>query len=158
MDAAFETEIRRHIERYRLAGHDIEIDAPRFVSLDIRLTVCVKPGYFCSEVKEQLLDAFGRRILPDGRLGFFHPDNLTFGQPIYLSDVIARAMGVTGVQWVDFSPNPDRDHRFHRWGEVPNKELEKAKIEMARLEIPRLDNDPSLPENGKIEFYMEGGT
>jgi hypothetical protein len=28
---------------------------------------------------------------------------------------------------------------------------------MARLEIARLDNDPSQPENGKIDFFMEGG-
>jgi len=28
---------------------------------------------------------------------------------------------------------------------------------MATLEIARLDNDPSLPENGKIDFLMEGG-
>jgi hypothetical protein len=28
---------------------------------------------------------------------------------------------------------------------------------MGRLEIARLDNDPSQPENGRIEFFMEGG-
>jgi hypothetical protein len=30
-------------------------------------------------------------------------------------------------------------------------------MRMARLEIARLDNDASLPENGRIEFFMEGG-
>jgi hypothetical protein len=28
---------------------------------------------------------------------------------------------------------------------------------MGRLEIARLDNDPSLPENGRIQFLMEDG-
>jgi predicted phage baseplate assembly protein len=157
VDADFEAEIRRHVERYRLAGHDVEIDPPRFVSLDIRMTVCVKPDYFRSEVKKELLAVFSNRILSDGSLGFFHPDHFTFGQSVYLSKVIAAAMSVTGVQWVDIFPQPDKDHRFQRWGEKPHDEIKLGKIEMVRLEIARLDNDPSLPENGKIEFYMEGG-
>jgi hypothetical protein len=157
VDAEFEAEIRLHIERYRLAGHDVEIDPPRFVSLDIRMTVCVKPDYFRSEVKAELLAVFSNRVLPDGRLGFCHADNSTFGKPVYLSEVIAAVMSVTGVQWVDILPKDDKDHRFRRWGKKPNQEIKLGKIDMARLEIVRLDNDSSLPENGKIEFYMEGG-
>ena len=30
-------------------------------------------------------------------------------------------------------------------------------IAFGRLEIARLDNDPSRPENGKLDFFMEGG-
>jgi hypothetical protein len=157
VDAAFETEMRRHLENYRLAGHDLEIDGPRFVSLDIRMTICVKPDYFQSDVKEALLDAFSNRMLPDGSLGYFHPDNFTFGQFVYLSDVIAAAMDVTGVQWVNIRPKKGKQHRFRRWGEKAHGEIKDGYIKMDRLEIARLDNDPSLPENGKIEFFMEGG-
>lgn len=32
-----------------------------------------------------------------------------------------------------------------------------GEIDFSRLEIARLDNDPNAPENGKIEFFMEGG-
>ena len=32
-----------------------------------------------------------------------------------------------------------------------------ALIAMAPLEIARLDNDPSRPENGKIQFILKGG-
>ena len=157
VDALFESELRRFIERYRLAGHDLEIDAPRFVALDLRFTVCVKPGYFRSDVQQALLRRFSRHALADGTLGFFNPDNFTFGQTLYLSDVIAAAMSVTGVQWVDFAPGQDADHRFQRWGRLADGEFEAGKIKMERLEIARLDNDPSQPENGYIEFYMEGG-
>lgn len=153
----FERAIREHLEKYRLTGHDIEIDAPQFVALDIRMTVCVKPGYFRSDIKTQLLEVFSCRVLPNEKRGFFHADNFTFGQPVYLSDVIATAMAVTGVQWVDILPNDKKDHRFQRWGQAPNDEIDKGQIGMARLEIAQLDNDPSRPENGRIEFYMEGG-
>ena len=86
-------------------GHDLEVDAPRFVSLEIEMHVCVKPDYFRSDVKPRLLDIFSNRVLPDGRRGLFHPDNFTFGQTVYLSPLIAAAQAVAGVASV-------RDHRF----------------------------------------------
>jgi hypothetical protein len=157
VDAAFEDEIRLWLERFRLAGHDVEIDAPRFVPLDLALTVCVAEGYFASDVKQALLKTFSSAALPDGRLGFFHPDNFTFGQPLYVSQVIAAAMGVTGVQWVDLQPAVDSPNRFQRWGEDDHGEYDQGFISAQRLEIIRLDNDPSLPESGKLDFIMTGG-
>ena len=77
VDAAFETEIRRHLERFRMAGCDLEIDGPRFVSLDVEVQVCVRPDYFRSSVKAALLEVFSNRDLPDGRRGVFHPDNFS---------------------------------------------------------------------------------
>ena len=56
--------------------------------------VCVKPDYFRSHVKEGLRDLFSSRTLPDGRRGVFHPDNFTFGQPVYLSSLYAAAQSV----------------------------------------------------------------
>jgi hypothetical protein len=150
VDAAFEAEMRAHLERFRLAGHDLEIDSPRFVPLDLLLQVCVKPGSFRADVKRALLETLGSRDLGDGRRGFFHPDNLTFAQPVYLSAVIAAAMRVAGVAWV-------KPVRFQRWGEPPRGELAAGELALDRLEIARLDNDPSLPENGRIDFQMEGG-
>jgi hypothetical protein len=161
VDAAFEEEVRGWLERFRLTGHDVEIDAPRFVPLDIVLTVCVAPGYFKFNVKQALLQLFGTRDLPGGTLGaqrgFFHPDNFTFGQPVYLSQIIARAMDVPGVQWVDADDRNGKPNRFRRWGQPAHNEIERGLIELARLEIARLDNDPSRPENGRIDFLMEGG-
>src|SRR6185295_1806455 len=51
LDAGFETELRDFIERFRMAGHDVEIDAPVFVSLDIALHVCTLAGYFPADVE-----------------------------------------------------------------------------------------------------------
>jgi Baseplate J-like protein len=157
VDTAFKDELRAFLEAYRLAGFDVEIDAPRYVPLDIALSVCVAPGYYRSDVKKELLTAFSATNLPDGRRGFFHPDNFTFGQSVYLSQVVATAMAILGVSWVDTSDSPAGRNRFQRWGQAPAGELEAGRILFARLEIARVDNDPNEPENGRIDFSMQGG-
>ena len=150
VDDAFRLEMRDFLEPFRLAGHDLEIDSPRFVPLDVVLSVCVKPGFFRSDVKRALLEVFGSGSMADGQRAFFHPDNLTFGQPVYLSRLVAAAMAVPGVSFV-------QPLAFRRWGQPARGELAAGAITLDRLEIARLDNDPSLPENGKIDFKMEGG-
>jgi predicted phage baseplate assembly protein len=139
VDDEFKNKLYTLLEPFRMAGYDIEIKGSQYVPLDIAMTVCVAPGYSRSDVKIALLEAFSRWDLPDGRRGFFHPDNFTFGQTVYLSRIITTAMKVQGVQWVDM------DDRY-----------QEGQISMGRLEIARLDNDLNRPENGRIEFYMEG--
>ncbi|WP_447985007.1 putative baseplate assembly protein [Nitrospira sp. Nam74] len=151
VDAPFEQTLRDFLESFRMAGYDLEIDAPRYVPLDIALTICVKPHTYKAVVKEALLDVFGNRDLPDGSRGFFHPDNFTFGQPVYLSQVIARAMQVPGVQSVMTID------RFQRYGQDAHGEIDQGFISLYRLEIARLDNDRSAQENGRLEFVMQGG-
>lgn len=151
VDAAFEDDLRRYLERFRLAGYDLEIAGPTFVPLDLALRVCVAPGYSRGIVRAALLETFGNGERPGGAgQGFFRPDNFTFGQPVFLSQVIAAAMGVPGVTWVDVE-------RFGRWGQEERGEREAGRIAFGRLEIARLDNDPNRGENGRIEFIMQGG-
>ena len=150
LDTRFETELAGFIERYRLAGHDIEIDAPSFVALDIELRVCTRPGYFAADVERRLFDTFSAEVLANGETGFFHPDRFTFGQPVYLSAVIAAAMAVPGVAYVT-------PLRFQRLGRNPANEIADGRIAMARLEIARLDNDPNAPEQGRVRFDVATG-
>jgi hypothetical protein len=150
VDADFKAKLRSYLERYRLAGYDLEVNGPVLVPLDILFTVCVKPGYFRSEVKRTLLDAFSSRDLPNGQRGFFHPDNFTFGQPVFLSQLYSVAMKQPGVASVEVQ-------RFQRWGKTANQELENGELKPAALEIVLLQNDPNFPENGKIDFQMEAG-
>ena len=157
VDGPFRDGLKAFMDRFRLAGYDLEIDAPRFVPLDIVLTVCTAPDHFRSAVKAALLTAFGTGTRPDGSRGFFHPDNLTFRQPVYLSQVVATATAVPGVESVDFDPTPPKPNRFQRWGELPRGEIAAGVIELGRLEIARLDNDPNRPENGRLDLVMKGG-
>jgi hypothetical protein len=157
VDASFKEEMLAFMERFRLAGQDIDVNGPRFIPLEIVFTVCLFSGYLRAQVKEDLLNRFSNRLLPDGSLGFFHPDHFTFGQTVYLSQLIALAMSVPGVKWVDAEDTPLKPNRFRRWGQPAAGEFAAGKIEFGRLEIARLDNDPSLPENGRLNFIMEGG-
>jgi predicted phage baseplate assembly protein len=149
-DPRFKTALRAHLERYRLAGYDLEIADPIYVPLDLELLVCVRPGYFRSDVLTALRRVFSGQEFADGTNGFFHPDNFTFGQSLFLSRVYAAAMAITGVASVELK-------KFQRWGQLANHELANALITAAPLEILRLDGDRNFPENGKIEFDLHGG-
>ena len=157
VDAAFIAGLSTFLESYRMAGYDLQIEPAIFVPLDIAFTVCVSPGYFRSDVENALYNTFSNRVLPNGQLGFFHPDNFTFGQPVYLSRIVAAAMAVPGVHWVDTDDTPPKPNHFLHWGQLSNGETAAGEIDLAPLEIARLDNDPNQPENGKIEFFMDGG-
>lgn len=150
VDEPFEAALRAHVEPFRMAGQDVEIDAPRHIPLEVTMVACVQPGYFRSDVKAALLDVFSARILPDGRRGLFHPDNFTFGQPVYLSQLYATAQAVEGVASVQIT-------QFERKGQPSAQGIEAGKLAFARLEIPQLDNDPSFPERGAFHLVMQGG-
>ena len=150
VDAGFEWDLRRFVEPFRMAGQDLEVDAPRPVPLEITLRVCVKPDHFRGDVKAALLRVFSKRTLPDGRRGVFHPDNFTFGQPVYLSQIYAAAQAMDGVASVDVT-------QFERQGRPDPQAFADGVLKFARLEIPRLDNDPNFPERGVFHLSMEGG-
>lgn len=150
VDAEFEDEMRTFLERYRMAGHDLELDGPQFVSLEIEMTVCVKPDYFRSDVRKALLEIFSRRKFADGRLGVFHPDNFTFGQSVYLSTLYAAAQSVEGVASVEIT-------KFQRQGVDSETGKDEGKLLMERLEIARLDNDPNFPDRGIFRLTLKGG-
>ena len=150
VDESFKKEIHSFLNKFRLAGYDLEINSPNYVPLDIEIKVCVKPNHYPEKVKKNLLRIFSTQVLEDGQIGFFHPDNFTFGQPLYLSKIYQIVMNVEGVQSIFIS-------KFQRMEKSTNVELEKGFIEVHSSEIIRLDNDPNFPDNGKIEFVMEGG-
>lgn len=150
IDEPFSDAMRTYLEQFRLAGYDLKIDAPRFASLEIDLLVCVQANYFRSDVKAALLQAFSHRIQPDGQRGFFHPDNFTFGQSVYLSQLYAIAQSIEGVASAQII-------RFQRQGVPDDKPLADGVLSLGRLEIARLENDPDFPEHGVLRLTMEGG-
>ena len=148
---ALRKELKQNINRYRLAGQDIQLEPPQYVSLQIALTFCVDPAYFRSDVEKALSDVLGSWILPDGTKGLFYPDNFTFGQTVYLSPIYAAARKVAGVRSVVatvFQPQAAPPTSiFLLNGEIP----------LGPFQIARLDNDPSLPDHGQLTLEMQGG-
>ena len=149
-DADLFEEVSDSLAPTRRMGHDLSVKLARYVPLEIELTVCVLPGYLRGHVKAALADLFSNRRLPNGQLGLFHPDNLTFGDNIYLSKLVAAAQSVPGVETVMVS-------RLQRLYEGRNREIENGVLPLGPLEVARLDNDPSFPERGKLQLTMRGG-
>ena len=152
-------EITAYLEPYRRVGHDLGVQGANYVGLDLALGVCVKPNYLSSHVESTLLNIFSNRVLPDGSLGFFHPNNLTFGTGIFSSQIVAAAQAVPGVIEVTVQ-------RLERY-EIGEPPVGKAKaadevtpagvLALGPFEIARLDNDPNYPENGRLTLTIEGG-
>jgi hypothetical protein len=143
VDDAFRARVEAFVDPFRLAGYDLEVEPPRFVPLLLGLSGCVESGYVRTDVERALLDRLSTR-------DFFHPDRWTFAQPVYLSQVVAAAMTVPGVASV--TPTV-----FQRFGQGDHGELAAGRIDIGRLEIAELANDPSLPESGRIDLDLGGG-
>ena len=143
-------EIRAALQRYRRIGHDVVVKRAVPVPLKVDLLVCVLPHFLRGHVEAALLEALGTRVLPDGRRGFFHADNLTLGQGIALSRLLAAAQAVAGVESVEA-------RTFERLFEGPNGEIERGFLPLGPLEIARLDNALHFPDNGRLRLTMRGG-
>jgi predicted phage baseplate assembly protein len=135
--------LAEHMEPFRLLGTDLEIRGARLVPLEIELLVHLEPGRQAGVVGANLGRAFGDGDLPGGGRGFFHPDNWTFGQALYQSPVIARAMAVPGVARVEVC-------RFCRRGARRRDDP----ISVGPLEIIQVRNDPDDDSLGTIQFKL----
>jgi hypothetical protein len=143
-------EIKEYLYRFRRIGHDLEVLPASYVPLDLAMTICLRPDYLRAHVKAGVLDVFSAAILANGRLGFFHPDNLTFGDSIYVSRLVAAAQSVSGVEAVQIT-------KLERLYQGSSHELENGVLPISPLEIVRLDCDPSFPENGILNVDVRGG-
>ena len=148
LDKPFARDLLRHLEHFRLIGFDIALRGARAAALDLQFLVCVEPDTLRSTVAAALRAA----LQPGGgdRRGFFHPDNFSFGSPLYLSQLIAAMMKVDGVQSV--TPK-----LFQRFGYRASGELAAGVVRPGALEVLQLSDDPNFPERGRLGLEMGGG-
>ncbi len=118
--------------------------------LELALTVCVAPGYLSGHVKAAVAAALGSRRLPGGKLGFFHRDNLTFGEGVLVSRIVAAVQALPGVASVVVD-------RLERLYEGSYGELAAGVLPLGPMEVARLDADPNFPEHGVLTLTMRGG-
>ncbi len=148
VNGAYRNELARLLKPYCLIGCEFEICTPLFVPLHFTLDVQLKRGYDANSVGAKLAQAFSHTHPQDGAPGFFYPDNFSFGQTLYASQILATAMNVPGVAQVFVK-------RFYRLDQA-EPATPPAYLTFQPLEIPRLDNDPSVPQNGMIAFNIKG--
>jgi len=142
--------IERYLQPFRRIGHDVQVVQAEYVPIELVMNICVLPNYLAAHVKATLLAAFSNSIQPNGKRGFFHPDNLSFGDSIAVSTLVATAQAVTGVQSVVV-------HTLEHYGEVSHMALRLGVLLIGPMEIAQLDNDPNEPEHGTLTFNMRGG-
>jgi predicted phage baseplate assembly protein len=150
LEARFAARARSQLERYRLAGYDLELRTAQYVPLEIAVRICVARGHFRGDVLAAAYAALSNRRNPDGSLGFFHPERFGFGAAVYLSQLYEALIKVPGVDSAAVTA-------FERYWESANQELETGVIVLAPSEIARLDNDPNFAENGVLEISAVGG-
>ncbi len=163
LDEPLRARIADHLEAVRLIGEDLEVRPATYVPLDITMTLCAKAAYWPEDLRAELEEAFSDGWTRDGRRGFFHPDAWTFGQPLHASQLIGRALAVTGVgrvtrlslrRWhtgsgggltvIDIDPSA-----------LPQGHVDKLAI--GPFEILVVANDPDHLETGRIRFEITGG-
>jgi len=138
------------LERRRLAGYESFVELPRYVSVDVIVTLCALASHFRGDVEEAVLLRLGPGRLLDGTLGFFDPDRFSFGSPLERSSLDAAIQSVGGVDGV-------RSVLIRRRG------IERDFIELTDTatigpdQVFRMDNDPSRPEAGSLRVIVEGG-
>jgi hypothetical protein len=149
-DEILQRRVARALEPYRRVGHDVVVVNAEYVPLLLILRVELLANYTQLHLRAALRAALGTGMLPDGSLAAFHPDNLTFGTPIYGSRLIAIAQalqGVRAVTLVELARQFDRERGVYGGGV----------LKMAWNEIPQLDNNPLRPDHGRLVLQLVGG-
>jgi hypothetical protein len=138
------------LNRYRLAGYESYVPAPRYAALDLQIAVCARVDAFRGDVYAAVLAALSMAEFPDGSTGFFHPDRFTFGAPLErsaLEAAIQDAAGVGGVISI----------HYRRRGFTPGFVNMPDAVAVGLDEIILVENDPSRPERGSLKITVEGG-
>jgi hypothetical protein len=143
--------IAAQLQRYRRVGHDVAVGGARYVPLQIALFVCVLPGFLVAHVEAELRDRFSAGLRRDGTPGFFHPDRLRLGAPVFASALLAEAQSIVGVAHAELTTLARAD--LARSGDMPADGV----LHLAAREIAQVDNDPDHPDHGSIAFTLGGG-
>ena len=143
LTASQNASLRTYLDVFRMAGWDVEVESPVEVPLEVTLKVCVSDGYLAAHVKAALAAALGRGALADGSRAFFHPDNFSFGQPLFLSALYRAALTVPGVKSLLVE-------KLQRLGQPSNSAIDSGELAVGRFEVIRCDSDPNFPDHGLL--------
>jgi len=156
-DSELLAEIDAYLEPYRRIGQDVAVRAPDYVALDLGLSICIMPGYLRGQVEGTLLAVLGTGVLADGTLALFNPENLTFGQGVYVSPIVAAVQAVPGVMEVQVARLAPYLPGTPAPTATPDQVPSTGVLALGPFQIARLDNDPNAPANGRLTLLLRGG-
>jgi hypothetical protein len=139
------TQLANLMDCVRQAGREVFVLNPRFVNIDLEISICVEPFAYAGQVKARVLDGLlGRKGVRPTR-GFFHPDNFTFGTPLERSALEAAIQDVEGVRGVE-------QMRIRARGITDWRSFDELTFGVRHDQIIRLENDPRFPERGSLRI------
>lgn len=138
------------LERRRMAGCASFVSAPRYVSLDIDVTVHAKRGAFRDDVRAAVAKRLSATQFPDGTAGFFRDGRFGFGQALKRHDLVASIKHVQGVDWISHI-------MVRRRGGTDGYTELPSELVVAHDEIIRVDGDPRRPDAGSVRVDVRGG-
>jgi hypothetical protein len=148
LDDTLRRQVADYLEAVRLIGEDLEIRPPRFVPLRIDVALCIDDAYWPEDVRPFIEQEFSSGYTADGRRGFFHPDEWTFGQELHASQITGRLHAVEGIEHVI-------SVRMKRWDDVTAGT--ESIVGLRPNEIIEVLSDPDHMELGTIVFDLRGG-
>jgi hypothetical protein len=138
------------LNRRRLAGYESYVLPPRYVSIDLRITLCANHSYFDADVEAAVLSALRPGRQPGGDVGFFDHTRWAFGAPLESSALLAAVQVCTGVDGVTEVLFRQRGVQSS-WMPLPQT------LHFGGDQILRVDDDPSRPEAGSLKVIVHGG-
>jgi hypothetical protein len=138
------------LNRQRLAGYESYVLPPRYVSVDLQITLCANPAYFGADVEAAVLTALRPGKLPGGAVGFFDHTRWGFGMPLESSALLAAIQACPGVDGVSQLLFRQRGVQSG-WTSLPET------LTFGADQILRVDDDPSRPEAGSLQVIVNGG-
>jgi hypothetical protein len=133
------------LNQRRLAGYESYVLPPRYLSIDLQITLCGQPSAFARDVQAAVL----ARLQPGSPLGFFHHSRWSFGQALDKSALLAAIQSCPGVAGVT-------QVRYRQRGAQPDFGPLPDTLTVAADQILRADNDPARPEAGSLQVAVEG--
>jgi hypothetical protein len=141
-------ELAARMDAVRQAGREVHVLPPRYLPIDLDISICAADGSYPGHVKKRVLDALTHGG-EAGETSFFDPDNFTFGVPLRRSAIEAAVQAVPGVKGV--IAICIRVRRVGGW-----RAFNEATLPVGLNEIIRVQNDPRFPERGSIKVRVLG--
>ena len=141
------TRVENALDRVRQVGREVYVNDPIYVNVDLVIRICIEPTAYAGQVVERVVRAL--TVKKSGlyeELPFFHPDNFTFGTPLYRAALEAAAQDVPGVRAVG-------SIRIQARGITEMRDFVETVFEVSERQILRLQNDPRFPERGSLRVY-----
>ena len=150
LSSQLRTDLLSYVDGVRLAGYDLDVTGPTYVPIDLAIGICIVAGFLPAAVEQGILQVLSNGDLPGGGKGFFHPDNFSFGDGVYVSRLNAAIMSIVGVGSARITrlarlhaANPDADTQLN---------LGQGFLAIGSNEIVQLDNDCNFPERGVLSL------